>query len=348
MGVRMWCGASWGRAALLGAVLTAGLTGVAGAGSYRVKAGDTLSGIAVRTGVSVAALRAANPRLKTADAVQAGWVLTVPTSSAPRAATPVKAGTYTVRAGDTLSGIAVRTGVSVAALRAANPRLKTADAVQAGWVLTVPTSTAARTAAAPVKAGTYVVRDGENLTVIARRFGLSLNQLLGANPQYRGGKAVWAGAKLVIPPRTASVTARAPVTVRATGSRPGRWAWPLPGYHAISSDYGERVLDGDPEMHYGVDIVAPQGTPVRAARSGRVLESRADFERGWGWTVVLEHPDGWITRYAHLSATLVKAGELVVQGQPVGRVGNTGRSTGTHLHFGTYLRWDPRDPLSLY
>ena len=222
MGVRMWGGASWGRAALLGAVLTAGLTGMAGAGSYRVKVGDTLSGIAVRTGVSVAALRAANPRLKTADAVQAGWVLTVPTSSAARtAATPVKAGTYIVRAGDTLSGIAVRTGVSVAGLRAANPRLKTADAVQAGWVLTVPTSTAARTAAAPVKAGTYVVRDGENLTVIARRFGLSLNQLLGANPQYGGGKAVWAGAKLVIPPRTASVTARAPVTVRATGSRPG-------------------------------------------------------------------------------------------------------------------------------
>ncbi|WP_081424557.1 M23 family metallopeptidase [Deinococcus soli (ex Cha et al. 2016)] len=285
MGVRMWGGASWGRAALLGAVLTAGLTGVAGAGSYRVKAGDTLSGIAVRTGVSVAALRAANPRLKTADAVQAGWVLTVPTSSAPRAA-------------------------------------------------------------APVKAGTYTVKDGENLTVIARRFGLSVTQLLGANPQYRGGKAVWAGAKLVIPPRTA--TASRAVTVRATGSRPGRWAWPLPGYHAISSDYGERVLDAGPEMHYGVDIVAPHGTPVRAARSGRVLEARADFERGWGWTVVLEHPDGWITRYAHLSATLVRAGELVVQGQPVGRVGNTGRSTGTHLHFGTYLRWDPRDPLSLY
>ncbi|GGS06189.1 LysM peptidoglycan-binding domain-containing protein [Deinococcus sedimenti] len=344
MGVRMWGGASWGRAALLGAVLTAGLTGVAGAGSYRVKAGDTLSGIAVRTGVSVAALRTANPRLKSSDAVQAGWELTVPTS-APRATAPVKAGTYTVRAGDTLSGIAVRTGVSVASLRAANPRLKSSDAVQAGWVLTVPTSSAPR-AAAPVKAGTYTVKDGENLTVIARRFGLSVTQLVNANPQYRGGKAVWAGAPLVIPPRTA--TASRAVTVRATGTRVGRWAWPLPGYHAISSDYGERVLDEGPEMHYGVDIVAPHGTPVLAARSGRVLESRADFERGWGWTVVLEHPDGWITRYAHLSATLVKPGELVMQGQPVGRVGNTGRSTGTHLHFGTYLRWDPRDPLSLY
>ena len=285
MGVRMWGGASWGRAALLGAVLTAGLTGGAGAGSYRVKAGDTLSGIAVRTGVSVTALRAANPRLKSSDAVQAGWVLTVPTSSAP-------------------------------------------------------------STAAPVKAGTYTVRDGENLMVIARRFGLSVTQLVNANPQYRGGKAVWAGAKLVIPPRTA--TASRAVTVRATGSRPGRWAWPLPGYHAISSDYGARVLDEGPEMHYGVDIVAPHGTPVRAARSGRVLESRADFERGWGWTVVLEHPDGWITRYAHLSANLVQKGELVVRGQPVGRVGNTGRSTGPHLHFGTYLRWNPRDPLSLY
>ncbi|GGL14875.1 LysM peptidoglycan-binding domain-containing M23 family metallopeptidase [Deinococcus radiotolerans] len=283
MGVRMWM-----RGALLGAALAAGWTGAGLAGSYRVKAGETLSGIAARAGVSVAQLRAANPRLKNADVVQAGWVLTVPQAARATATN------------------------------------------------------------APVRTGTYTVKAGENLTVIAQRFGLSLTQLVNANPQYRGGKAVWAGAKLIIPPRTASATARTPVTVRATGSRPGRWAWPLPGYHAISSDYGERVLDGDPEMHYGVDIVAPEGTPVRAARSGRVLESRADYERGWGWTVVLEHPDGWITRYAHLSATLVKAGELVVQGQPVGRVGNTGRSTGTHLHFGTYLRWDPRDPLSLY
>ncbi|MFC6661417.1 M23 family metallopeptidase [Deinococcus multiflagellatus] len=140
----------------------------------------------------------------------------------------------------------------------------------------------------------------------------------------------------------------------ASSSGRGLWLWPLPGYGAVSSGYGERELLGEREMHYGVDISAPMGTPVLAARAGRVLEARADFARGWGWTVVLQHPDGWVTRYAHLSGTLVRAGELVVQGQPVGRVGNTGRTTGPHLHFGTYLRWGPgeswtpRDPLSFY
>ncbi|MBB5376067.1 murein DD-endopeptidase MepM/ murein hydrolase activator NlpD [Deinococcus metalli] len=258
---------------------------------------------------------------------------------------------YRVKPGDTLSGIAASTGVGMAAIRAANTRLKTGTAVQAGWVLTIPDRKLPATA--------HTVTEGQNLTVIARKYGITLTQLADANPQYRGGKAVWVGAVLTIPPRVAHAGA-APaqpaanrVTVRtASTASPlqgrGGWLWPLEGYHVVSSGFGERTLEGHEETHYGVDIVAPVGTVVRAARSGRVLESRPDFERGWGWTVVMEHPDGWITRYAHLSANLVKAGELVVRGQPIGRVGNTGRSTGPHLHFGTYLRWDPKDPLSLY
>lgn len=258
---------------------------------------------------------------------------------------------YRVQPGDTLSGIAARAGVSAAQIRAVNARLRGTDQVQAGWVLTLPDRT--------LPARTHTVKSGENLSVIAARYGLSLNALLRANPAYQGGKAVWVGARLTIPARSAApsptpaasgTAARSAATVRAASSsgRSGGWLWPVTGYHGVSSGYGPRVLDGVREDHLGVDIVAPVGTPVRAARSGRVLESRPDFDRGWGWTVVLEHPDGWITRYAHLSANLVKKGELVVRGQPVGRVGNTGRSTGPHLHFGTYLRWDPRDPLSLY
>nr|WP_255674872.1 M23 family metallopeptidase [Deinococcus sp. 6GRE01] len=256
---------------------------------------------------------------------------------------------YRVQPGDTLSGIAARAGVSAAQIRAVNARLRSTDQVQAGWVLTLPDRT--------LPARTHTVKSGENLSVIAARYGLSLSALLNANPTYRGGKAVWAGARLNIPARTSSSAsaatapaARSTATVRTASSsgRSGGWLWPVAGYHGVSSGYGPRVLGGVREDHLGVDIVAPVGTPVRAARSGRVLESRPDFDRGWGWTVVLEHPDGWITRYAHLSANLVQKGELVVRGQPVGRVGNTGRSTGPHLHFGTYLRWDPRDPLSLY
>lgn len=256
---------------------------------------------------------------------------------------------YRVKSGDTLSGIAARSGVSMTDLRAANARLENTTVVQAGWVLTIPDRKLAAT--------THTVMAGQNLTVIARKYGVTLTELADANPQYRGGNPVWVGAVLTIPARMAHAGSAAPgpasiaVRTASTSSPPaaGRsWLWPLGGYHSVSSGFGERTLEGQEETHYGVDIVAPEGTVVRAARSGRVLESGADFERGWGWTVVLEHPDGWITRYAHLSVNLVKVGELVVQGQPVGRVGNTGRSTGPHLHFGTYLRWTPKDPLSVY
>ncbi|THF70736.1 M23 family metallopeptidase [Deinococcus sp. Arct2-2] len=260
---------------------------------------------------------------------------------------------YRVKSGDTLSGIAVRAGVTVAQLRAANPALRDADSVQAGRVLTLPGRV--------LPATRYRVKEGENLTVIAQRVGLTLTQLVRANPNYAGGKPVWVGAVIQIPARTVAarpVAARTgttatvrPAAIRVDPVAPassGAWLWPIAGHRFVSSDYGSRVIDGVRELHYGIDIVAPTGTLVRAARSGRVLESRPDFDRGWGWTVVMQHPDGWITRYAHLSANLVKQGELVVRGQPVGKVGNTGRSTGPHLHFGTYLRWVPRNPLSLY
>lgn len=258
------------------------------------------------------------------------------------------ASSYRVQSGDTLSGIAVRAGVTVAQLRAANPSLRDANSVQAGRVLTLPGRV--------LPATSYRVREGDNLTVIAQRVGLTLAQLVRANPKYAGGKPVWAGAVIQIPARTVAARTGTTATVRPAAIRvdpvspasSGAWLWPVAGYRSITSDYGSRVLDGVREMHYGIDIVAPTGTLVRAARSGRVLESRPDFDRGWGWTVVMQHPDGWITRYAHLSANLVRQGEQVVRGQPIGRVGNTGRSTGPHLHFGTYLRWNPRNPLSLY
>ncbi|MFC4639937.1 peptidoglycan DD-metalloendopeptidase family protein [Deinococcus hohokamensis] len=253
------------------------------------------------------------------------------------------AASYRVQPGDTLSGIAVRAGVSVASLRALNPSLRHSDTVQLGRVLQLPPRR--------VPARMHTVTPGQNLTVIARKYGLSLAALRQANPRYASGP-LWAGARLYIPARTAAPRTGTPgATVRTASVRVqagGRWLWPVAGHHTVSSGYGDRTLEGQQETHYGIDIVAPEGTLVRAARAGRVLESRPDFARGWGWTVVIEHADGWITRYAHLSANLIRAGEPVVRGQPVGRVGNTGRSTGPHLHFGTYLRWVPHDPMGLY
>lgn len=274
-------------------------------------------------------------------------------STSGLAATP-----YRVQNGDTLIGIAERAGVSVAQIRAVNPALKKSSVVKVGLTINIPNR--------QLDARKYHVQEGENLTTIARKFGMSAQQLIRSNPAYRNGKNVWAGAVITIPGRNVvarlgrrsgaavvrTTAIRVTETRQASQEAPRQmangWMWPIPGHHYISSGFGERELEGNEAMHYGLDIVAPVGTPVLAARSGRVIESRPDFKRGWGWTVVLEHPDGWITRYAHLSQNLVKTGERVVQGQRVGRVGNTGRSTGPHLHYGTYLRWNPRDPLGLY
>lgn len=275
-------------------------------------------------------------------------------------ASSLAATSYRVQVGDTLIGIAERAGVSVAQMRSVNPSLRGSSVVKVGLVLKIPNRQLA--------ARKYHVKEGENLTTIARQFGMSVNQLIRVNPAYRNGKNVWAGAVITIPGRNVAASlgripaGGGPAVIRTAGirvserptpqaarpERSGDWLWPVPGHHYISSGFGEREMEGSNAMHYGVDIVAPEGTPVLAARSGRVLESRPDYDRGWGWTVVLQHPDGWITRYAHLSQNLVKKGELVVQGQRVGRVGNTGRSTGPHLHYGTYMRWNPKNPMNLY
>ena len=311
-------------------------------------------------------LRIVTPVLIRCSSGKAGARRALATAALVLAGLASAATSYRVRPGDNLTTIAQRAGISVSALRAANPRLNNANHVEAGQLLRIPNR--------QLPGQTHRVKDGENLTVIAHRYGLTLPQLLRANPQIDARRPLRAGVTLQIPGRTvaarlpssgsavlgrastpSSAARRTPAaTVRAASIRvtsaPSAmgWLWPVAGYRFISSGFGDRVLDGEHEQHYGVDIVASPGTPVRAARGGRVLESRLDLERGWGWTVVLEHPDGWITRYAHLSATLVRAGEQVVQGQSVGRVGSTGRSTGPHLHFGTYLRWNPKDPLALY
>lgn len=118
---------------------------------------------------------------------------------------------------------------------------------------------------------------------------------------------------------------------------------PLAG--RLSSAFGWRniAVNGN-RFHGGVDFVADTGTPVAAARDGRV--TRAGWWGTYGNVVVLDHGDGSETRYAHLSRLHVSAGDVVRQGDVVGAVGSTGASTGPHLHF--ELRFDGRavDPLA--
>jgi len=106
-----------------------------------------------------------------------------------------------------------------------------------------------------------------------------------------------------------------------------------PAAGAISSGFGMRIhpLTQKYQMHQGIDIAMPTGTRIHAAESGRV--AFAGHKDGYGQAVVIEHPDGYQTIYGHLSDIGVEAGDVVRRGEILGLSGNTGRSTGPHLHF---------------
>ncbi|HHO50758.1 MAG TPA: M23 family metallopeptidase [Deltaproteobacteria bacterium] len=120
------------------------------------------------------------------------------------------------------------------------------------------------------------------------------------------------------------------------------WQWPL--YGRVTSQFGYRKhpTTGRRKLHTGIDIAAAPGRTVRAAGEGSVRF--AGRNASYGLMVEIDHPDGHRTRYAHLNALWVKKGATVAGGDPIGIVGNTGRSTGPHLHFELRDGRKPVDP----
>jgi murein DD-endopeptidase MepM/ murein hydrolase activator NlpD len=108
---------------------------------------------------------------------------------------------------------------------------------------------------------------------------------------------------------------------------------PLPGDFLVSSGYGLRIdpLRGVPTHHEGMDFVAPTGTPVLATAPG--LVTRSEWAGPYGQLVEVAHAEHYKTRYAHLSKRLVSIGQAVQRQEKIGELGNTGRSTGPHLHY---------------
>lgn len=98
--------------------------------------------------------------------------------------------------------------------------------------------------------------------------------------------------------------------------------------------------------HLGIDLAAPKGTPIIAARGGVVIYRGRDF-RGFGKMVMIESGDGWATLYAHLDKFYVEEGQKVAMGDTIGAMGRTGRATGVHLHFEIRKQRGPVDPLPL-
>lgn len=122
---------------------------------------------------------------------------------------------------------------------------------------------------------------------------------------------------------------------QTTASASG-FLWPIAGSHRVTSPFGWRThpITGRQHLHGGIDIAAPNGTPIMASKAGVVVISQ--YGSSYGNYVVISHPDGTRTLYAHMSQRSVSAGDTVSQGQTVGLVGSTGSSTGNHLHFETW------------
>lgn len=345
--------------------------------TYRVRAGETLFKIAQRTGLRLEQIRRVNPGMW--ETVYAGQDIRIPLR-------PVPPGMARVRKGETLQSFGRRLGVHEGELRRANPKIDKAGSLNMGQLLRLPPRIIAaqraaekkirlarqkaaqkrlaqqrqaqqlaqkKAAAAKAKAlaarppTTYTVRVGDSFYSIAQRLGMRMTTLQAYNPRYANNLPAGAVLRLTPPPAPRMVASPAARTVVKAASTQTTWRWPLAGQTRITSGFGPRNLGNRPEFHDGIDIGAPIGTPVLAARSGRVVTARYDSS-GWGRTVVIEHPDGWLTRYAHLNSIGVSVGQLIRTGQPLGTVGNTGRVTGAHLHFGIYQKSTAQNPLALY
>jgi murein DD-endopeptidase MepM/ murein hydrolase activator NlpD len=119
--------------------------------------------------------------------------------------------------------------------------------------------------------------------------------------------------------------------------------WPVEG--PVISPFGLRFRGWDPDYHEGVDVYAPEGTPVRAMKPGVV--TRAGRFRGLGLAVYLDHGRGLTTIYGHLSSLSVSQGEAVEHRQVIGAVGQTGNATSPHLHFEVLRNGRAVDPVPL-
>jgi murein DD-endopeptidase MepM/ murein hydrolase activator NlpD len=179
----------------------------------------------------------------------------------------------------------------------------------------------------------HPVARGENLYRIGKAYGVShvqlakVNAIDNPNRVEIGQKVFVPGAKRLLPVNVITperVLSEVPIGL-PRGE--GVFIWPLESGN-VSSPFGYRSRH---YHHDGIDISAPVGSTVRAARDGSVVYS--DTLRGYGNVIIIQHVSGFATVYAHNSANLVRPGERVRQGQTIARVGDTGRTTGPNLHF---------------
>lgn len=223
--------------------------------------------------------------------------------------------THTVEDGETIGDAATVLGVTVANLLASN-QLFGSEQLQPGQVLYAST-----------EGVVHIIKQGQTLTDISRTYAVPVETLASAN-DLTDRSTIFADDRLLIPDVTTTFWNNVVVLSKGT---PSRFIWPLEG--EVVSQFGPRIhpVLGDAENHDGIDIDVPEGTTVRAAAGGEVFFYGE--QPGYGNLLIIKHSDGYISLYGHLSDSFVFAGQYVEMGQAVAQSGNTGISSGPHLHF---------------
>jgi murein DD-endopeptidase MepM/ murein hydrolase activator NlpD len=236
---------------------------------------------------------------------------------------------YTVKQGDTITGIASRFGVSMMTVWWAN-KLTAKDQVKAGRDLIIP----------PVNGLVVTVKAGDTLDSVAAANKITVEDIVATNeledPNLIVGQVlVLPGAKGA-PLPTAQPTPAPRSNSGSSGSAgiggafvptSGSWAWPVPGgYVSQGFHYG----------HYGVDIAHDYGSAIVSPRDGTVIFAGWK-NNGGGYQVWISHGNGIYSAHHHMSAVLVSTGQVVAKGQRIGKIGQTGWATGPHDHFEVWV-----------
>ncbi|TSC70562.1 MAG: peptidase M23 family protein [Parcubacteria group bacterium Gr01-1014_46] len=221
---------------------------------------------------------------------------------------------YVVRQGDTLPIIAKMFGVSVNTIKWGND-LKS-DKLTLGQTLVI----------LPISGVQHVVKSGDTLQAIAKLHKGDLDEIMQYNNLTKNSKLV-VGDVIVVPDgEAAPVSAGTRRTSAGTSGGPtysGYYMRPIVGGIKTQGIHG----------HNGVDLASSYGANVLASASGEVIIARVGWNGGYGTYVVIKHGNGTQTLYGHLSSLAVSPGDRVNQGQIIGKMGSTGKSTGVHVHF---------------
>lgn len=241
--------------------------------------------------------------------------------------------TYTVVEGDTVEAIANKYGLKTETVLWSND-MSEWDILQIGQELKIPA----------VDGVVHTVAEGDTLWDISAEYGVEFSTILEANPEINP-EALAVDTVLLIPGGEPVVSrSRGELAARGSARSAGFVRWPV--YGDITDWYGWRwhPVYGGNHFHDGIDIGVYSGTPVSAVARGRV--TYVGWMGGYGITVKLDHGDGVESMYSHLSEAIVSWGDVVNGGETIAYSGNTGTSTGPHLHFTVLLDGSPVDPMS--